>query len=415
MNPLRSPLFLLLLVCIVLCGLFFGYQYYHTAELAYQNQIKTVQNLAGAVLDGNPELEGRFMDALQGTDFSRAGTEILAKYGYDQNNQLREDDAYSRTLRRASIQMLLFSILILCFFFGLWFLLKREQERNLQHVLSVTEQYLAEDYRFSSSPEDLNGQRRHPTLRRLSDTLKRLGTNIRLKNAVITAEQEHTKSLVTDISHQLKTPIAALKLCFSMYLEADNEAEQEEFLQRSQFQIEKLEGLTAALMNISRLESAMIELRPEPVCLSALLTGAADAIWPKAQKRNIVIETLPYEDMKLCLDPKWTTEALMNVLDNGIKYSPKESVLTVQIRRLSSMVQVEITDQGMGLGKEECTRVFGRFYRGSHPDVKRAEGSGVGLYLTRSILEKQGGGIRVKSVPGKGSTFILQLPMPIQI
>lgn len=101
----------------------------------------------------------------------------------------------------------------------------------------------------------------------------------------------------------------------------------------------------------------------------------------------------------------------MNVLDNAIKYSPVKSAVSIQVTPMFSFVRIEIADQGIGIDKAEQNKIFQRFYRGANSFVKNCEGSGIGLFLTRRILEEQGGTVSVKSNPDDGSTFTIQLPM----
>ena len=196
-----------------------------------------------------------------------------------------------------------------------------------------------------------------------------------------------------------------------MLSEADSQEQKTEFLARSLLQVDKLRLLADALMNVSRLETGMISLQKEKVNLSDLLVRAVNGIYDKSMKKNIAIETSDFKDLNLNLDPKWTAEAIMNVLDNALKYSPEHSKISIHVQPLYSFVRVEITDCGIGIEKSEQNKIFRRFYRGTTPEVKNSEGSGIGLYLTRRILEEQGGTISVKSEPGKGAAFILQLPL----
>ena len=196
-----------------------------------------------------------------------------------------------------------------------------------------------------------------------------------------------------------------------MYLEADTEAERAEFLSRSMEQIEKLESLTGALINISRLENAMITLRREPVSLKEILISAINGIYHKASQKGIAIDTPDFDDITLELDPKWTAEALMNLLDNAVKYSPPDSGIDILVQRRYSFVRLEFEDHCAGIPADERNQIFRRFFRGSGETVRRSEGSGVGLYLTRRILEDQGGTVSVKSSPGRGSVFTVQLPL----
>lgn len=114
------------------------------------------------------------------------------------------------------------------------------------------------------------------------------------------------------------------------------------------------------------------------------------------------------ENISLQLDEHWTSEAIINVLDNAVKYSPEYSHINISVQKQHFYTRIEITDEGIGIQESEYNKIFLRFYRSNEPAIKKIEGSGVGLYLTRMILERQGGTISVKSAPGKGSTFILQ-------
>lgn len=133
------------------------------------------------------------------------------------------------------------------------------------------------------------------------------------------------------------------------------------------------------------------------------INNAKSSIPEKGNKRFLKVF-----DIALQLDKHWTTEAVINVLDNAVKYSPQNSHITISIEKQHFYTLVKITDEGIGISQSEYNKIFQRFYRSNHSYVKKTEGSGVGLYLTRMILERQGGLIRVESVPEKGSTFILQ-------
>lgn len=201
-----------------------------------------------------------------------------------------------------------------------------------------------------------------------------------------------------------------------MCMEADTEEERTGFLQRCGLQIQKLESLVTVLVNISRLETSLITLKQETVPLSDLLADAVNTVYEKALQKGISIEVCTTEqddvsDTSLFLDRRWSAEAIANLLDNAVKYSPTNSIITIRLRQFYSYISVEIIDQGIGIPKEEYNQIFQRFYRGSHPLVKQTEGSGVGLYLTRRIIEEQGGTVSVKSAAGQGSVFVLRLPL----
>ena len=265
----------------------------------------------------------------------------------------------------------------------------------------------ADDYSFENDSERLK------TLgnQHFADSLSKLGSKLKLKATQLDREQDSTKTLVTDISHQLKTPISAMKTCFDMYLEADSQEEKNEFFYRSMAQMDRLESLAAALINVSRLETGMIELKTEKAFLTDIIITALNTVYQKSLDKDIMIETGEFTDICLELDSRWTAEAIANILDNGIKYSPAGSRIDIRVSRLYSFVRIEIEDRGIGIPKNEQNRIFRRFYRGDNDMVRAQDGSGVGLYLSRTIIERQGGTISVRSAEGEGSTFIIQLPL----
>ena len=375
---------------------------------AYRQEINTVWNLAGSVLEAHPEAREDFIAALHnGGGSIEAGKALLARYGYDGDLRLSENPRYQR-IKTMFLAGLISLFLLLLGFGSLFYLLARHKRRQQEEtILAVLDQYYSGDFSFlkDSGRQELLD---HP---HFCDMLVRLGQNLQRKTEALAQERDHTKTLVTDISHQLRTPIAALKTCFSMYLEADTDAEREEFLSRSMEQIERLEVLTGSLINISRLENAMITLLREPVGLKEILISAINGIYHKAAKKGIFIHTPDFDDITLELDPKWTAEALMNLLDNAVKYSPADTGIDIRVQRRHSFVRLELEDHGAGIPSDECNQIFRRFFRGSGEAVKRAEGSGVGLYLTRRILEDQGGTVSVRSSPGRGSVFTVQLPL----
>ena len=182
----------------------------------------------------------------------------------------------------------------------------------------------------------------------------------------VSTEKEKLKTLIGDISHQTKTP--------------------------------------------SRLESGVIALRPKPGALQDVLFSAVSQLEPKAGEKNISITFLP-TDAEAVFDAKWTEEAVFNLLDNAVKYTPAGGAVRVSASAYQMFSAIHVADNGPGIPEDEQPKVFQRFYRGlSNPTE---EGVGIGLYLVRQIAEGQGGYVKVSSKPGEGSTFSLYLPREI--
>ncbi|HEX3022526.1 MAG TPA: HAMP domain-containing sensor histidine kinase [Lachnospiraceae bacterium] len=238
---------------------------------------------------------------------------------------------------------------------------------------------------------------------------------LRLLNERVRIEKEVTKSLVTDISHQLKTPVAALKTSFEI-LQQDNLSisEKKEFADRCSLQIQGIENLLEALINISRMETGMIEIKLENQCIFDTVLQGVNRVLQKADEKGIQIEMEAEEElqeMEVPHDRKWLCEAFINILENAVKYSPSETCISIRMMRRVSFMRIEIADQGIGIPISEYNQVFKRFYRGISREVKVQAGSGVGLYLTREIISRHNGTVSVSAgEKGIGSVFTIQLP-----
>lgn len=217
------------------------------------------------------------------------------------------------------------------------------------------------------------------------------------------AERENIKSMISDISHQMKTPLANIML-YSELLREQTEGEQEKYLaEQIETYAKKLEFLTTALVKMSRLESDVFEICPSVQQAEGLVAAAAAEILPKAQKKQIQIEICGEMEEKACFDQKWTQEALYNILDNAVKYSPEGSRIEVEGKAYAMYFCIAVKDQGIGIREEERAQIFSRFYRSDV--VQQEEGIGIGLYLAREIIQREGGYIKVESKEGKGSIF----------
>lgn len=220
----------------------------------------------------------------------------------------------------------------------------------------------------------------------------------------VDAEKEKLKALIGDISHQTKTPIANILLYTQLLKEQPGNTD---CLEALEGQTKKLQSLIDALVKTSRLETGVIALHPEPGELGTVMTSAVSQLRPKAEGKNITI-TLEREKADAVFDPKWTEEALYNLLDNAVKYTPSGGSVSVSTTVYPMFSAVHVRDTGPGIAEEEQPKIFQRFYRGTAH--REEEGVGIGLYLVRQIAEGQGGIVKVRSQPGQGSTFSLYLP-----
>ena len=219
-------------------------------------------------------------------------------------------------------------------------------------------------------------------------------------------EKDKIKTLIGDISHQTKTPIANLLLYAQLLGEQDLPPESRAYVSALEGQAEKLRFLIDALVKTSRLETGILAMAPAANPLQGLLDGAVAQGAPKAEAKGILLTVEPAA-LTARFDPKWTTEALYNLVDNAVKYTPAGGSVTLRAREYELFCRIDVTDTGPGIPEAEQAKIFQRFYRS--PAVSGEEGVGIGLYLARQIAAGQGGYLKVTSRPGEGSTFSLFL------
>ena len=232
--------------------------------------------------------------------------------------------------------------------------------------------------------------------------------NMRINMRKIENEKENIKSLVTDISHQLKTPLANVELYNTLLAEEGiSDEERLEFLETEGIAIEKLKMLVDSLINISRLEADMISIDKKEENLKECIESAISSVKADAAKKNITIKNDIKEDCILAIDRKWTTEAIFNLLDNAVKYTAPNGKINLSLDNGINYFALNIEDNGIGIDTDEYNDIFKRFYRSRNDIVQNEKGSGVGLYLVRKIMNLQDGNVMVSSEKGKGSTFTL--------
>lgn len=222
----------------------------------------------------------------------------------------------------------------------------------------------------------------------------------------VALEKDKIKSLIADISHQTKTPIANLLLYSELLMEEDLPASAKANVNALYNQSEKLRFLIDALVKLSRLENGIISLCPQHAALQPLLQSVAEQYAAKAAEKGLSLY-LHATDISATFDSKWTAEALADIVDNAVKYT-EHGTITISAVSYEMFARIDISDTGAGILESEQPKIFARFYRSKA--VRELEGVGIGLYLARQIISDEGGYIKVTSVPGKGSTFSVFLP-----
>ena len=292
--------------------------------------------------------------------------------------------------------LILFALLLL-----LDFLHNRYNDDLLEQITLLIEALVEQQERqiFSEAEDTLTARLQHQLLK--------LRNILTAQNQMLAKEKEQIKTLISDISHQIKTPIAAANTFAELLSDGELSAEERtEYITTLQMSLGKLTFLTNSLIKMSRLESGIISLKPEKNSLNEIVLQAVKTVYAKAKEKGILITFECDQTFEAVLDFNWTAEAISNVIDNAVKYTPQGGFVRLQITEYPSFLRLDISDSGVGIPEEEQAKIFGRFYRGKQS--VGTDGVGIGLYLTREIINKQNGYMKV-SADENGSTFSMFL------
>ena len=267
----------------------------------------------------------------------------------------------------------------------------------------------AMDQMISGSGEPARAVDSETLFARISYRLSRLYGIMQENRRKVDEERQELQMLVSDVSHQVKTPVSNLKMVTDTLLSKSvTEEERREFLQGIRSQTDKLEFLFQALVKTSRLETGAIRLEKKDAPLIDTLAVACSGVVYEAEKKDISVTVDCPDGLRLSHDSKWTAEAISNLLDNAVKYTPAGGAIRISAEQWEMYVKLDVSDTGKGIPESNQAAIFRRFYR--EEEVHEEQGVGIGLYLAREIVTKQGGYMKVTSEVGRGSTFSVFLP-----
>lgn len=295
----------------------------------------------------------------------------------------------------------MFSISFLCFFASvllvIWW-----KHRNFQMIQRM-EKMLDDAIEGRFKEEVFDETKLSRLENRLAEYLA--ASEVSVNNLAV--EKDKIKTMISDISHQTRTPVSNLLLYSELLLEEDLQDECLTSVLQIRNQAEKLSFLITNLVKLSRLETGILAVNPSPHLLSPMLSDLYRQYQPIAESKGLKFYVQSVSFVAV-FDEKWTGEALGNIVDNAIKYTSSGSV-DILVKRYEMFVSIDVRDTGIGIKEEETTKVFGRFYRGE--EVKEEKGTGIGLFLARQIISAQGGYIKVSSKQNEGSVFSIFLPI----
>lgn len=368
---------------IILCIVFYNKINKDYSETLINNDA----NLIGNFLIINPDLEQKLLSVVNSTQNYELGQKFL-----EENNLLdyREKN-YSVNFITIFLSVLtVFSILIVINYYFIRKLYKKikEIDYDVDKILQGNYEINILDYNEGS-------------LSSLKNNIYKMTVKLRESNELILKEKNNLEELLEDISHQIKTPLTSMYMINDILQKETNSKVRQEFLDKNEKQINRIEWLVTSLLKMSRLDNGSVKLKKEMTNVDTMLTKAITPILPLIESKNIKVKH-EKQNLKIKIDPDWTSEALLNIIKNACEHTKDSVTITTSSNPLYTAIEVK--DNGEGIDKKDLSHLFERFYRGNH----NKESIGIGLSMSKKIIELQNGTIEVKSHVGKGSTFIVK-------
>lgn len=395
----------ILAVLLVVFGAVVMYSFQSYTRTLNRAQLK--QNIAviGAAVKQYPDAEAEIVKiytrGFQGN--YGYGKSLLEKYNYNENQSIEKNSIAARELWLTNVrfQFLIFAFaMVLAVFFI--FSLNRIYSR-IRKVSRGAEAVVEGNY------EPMDGDREEGDLGCLiyqfNSMTGRLHENVQaLKN-----EKLFLKRIITDISHQLKTPLASL-IMFNDILKNEatiSEQERITFISESKNQLDRMEWLIKNMLKMAKLEAGVVDFHKVVAPIAHTINKSLAGLSLMAEEKQIRIQLTGCESILINHDISWTSEALSNIVKNCIEHSKAGNRINISWEENNVFVQIEISDNGPGISKEELPRIFDRFYKG--PNSCNPTNIGIGLYITKTIIEGQAGSVYASSQPGEGTRFVVRL------
>lgn len=239
----------------------------------------------------------------------------------------------------------------------------------------------------------------------LQNNIYKATVQLREKNELLAQEKKYLVDMLANISHQLKTPLTSMMMMNELLYKEESEEKRKEFIDIEEKQLEKMNWLIQNLLKLSKLDAGTIQLKEEKVPISKLIDESLSPFLIQMDIEEKVVEKR-LNDSVLTIDENWTVEAIRNIVKNCIEHMDRGGRLEIESSENNLYYSIFIRDNGCGIPVEELPHIFERFYRGK---TSAKESVGIGLSLSKSIIEKQRGVITVTSEPNKGSCFEIKL------
>ena len=388
---------IVLIIGIVSILLLNKYSYETYKEAIIENNLYIIDS----IISKHPELENEVIDGIINHDISASESyEILNKYGLDRLDTvdyLNNNSYINKTIRKYNI--IYISILIIIVFSILIIYINKIYNK-IRKLSIYTNDILNNKYNMDIreySEGDISN---------LKNDLYKMTIKLKEQNELSLKDKIYLQDTLSDISHQLKTPLTSMYVINELlYDDKLDKSLKKELLNKSKRGLERIEWLITSLLKMSRLDSGSEKLIFEEVKLINIINKTIEPIKIPLELKNIKLSISCSNDIKVNVDVNWTTEALINILKNAMEHTLENGNINIVCSDNPLYTMISISDDGCGISKKDLPHIFERFYKG----MSNKESIGIGLNMSKKIIESENGNISVKSKENEGTTFIIKL------
>ena len=393
--------FILFELCLFFSCILFAVIMTNVTTDIYQKHVYEREGtLLKKVIEEHPENEEEMIQLYEKTDFRKVDTSVLEKYGYLTSDDLK----YFQDLKQAHYNLLVSQIIFVTLLFivlniaYIWY--QWNQDRKLKELDRYLLTVLAGNYNLDIRDYE------DGILSSLKNDVYKMSVLLKEDKERALEQQKYLESVLSDISHQLRTPLTSMYVMNDLLSDGKVRGKQKkEILNKNRAQLERIEWLITTLLKMSRIDAGTVTFKEEKVVTKELIKKALEPINIPIELKKQTVLIVGDKKSTVTLDQKWTVEAFVNLLKNAHEHTPVGGMIIIKITDNPLFTEFLIQDNGTGIAKEDLPHIFERFYKGKNSS---SESIGIGLNMSKTIIQKENGTIMVDSTEGKGTTFTIR-------
>ncbi len=338
--------------------------------------------------------------ALRGTDISEEGAALLRMSGYTEETAPWLLEVPGQAMAGTALTLTEICLILVLLLAGGSFFFFREREKACERAGKLIEAYREGDFTQRLSQGGTGA------FDRMLASADRLATALKARSDTEEKARAFLKDMISDISHQLKTPLAALDMYMEIIQdEPENTHVVSEFAEKSTQSLRRMERLVYMLLKVAKLDAGSVTFHKKLCSIASLVEEAAEGLTVRIREEGKELRVEGDGGETVFCDEEWTAEALGNLIKNAVDHTEPGGMITVRWKRSPAMIRIEVWDDGCGIREEDIHHIFKKFYRSRNSSD--SQGAGLGLPLAKSVAEGQGGVLTVQSTPGEGTVFAM--------